>query len=222
MKKLIIFSFIVSAFLVSCNEPDFVDNDQQVGISKVTYYPTVTLQGDAYMYVAKGGTFTDPGATAEAGGATVPVTTSGTVNTSTVGVYVLTYTATNTDGFSASGNRWVAVYDTDAGAAANNYAGNYARTTNGSVAVWTKVAPGVYQVFNPGGAPGTNLTLIAFNPTGNIINVPPQVANDGGVYKCTNAAGGADITYNAGPPASYAWKVINPGYGTSTRTFIKQ
>jgi len=218
MKKLIIFSFLVAAFMVSCNEADIVDTDQQVGISKVTYYPILTVTGEEYVTVAKGGTFTDPGATAEAGGASVPVVASGTVDTNTVGVYVVTYTATNTDGFSASASRFVVVYSTDAGAAAQDLSGNYARTSNGSVSTWTKIAPGTYKVFNPGGAPGTNLTVIAFNPTGNIIHVPTQPDSAGGTTSCTNNAGGADITYNNG----YAWKVVNTGYGTSLRTFVKQ
>jgi hypothetical protein len=222
MKNLIIFSFITAAFLVSCNKADIIDNAQQVGISKITYYPILTVTGPAYATVAKGSAFTDPGATAVAGGANVPVTTSGTVNTNSAGVYIVTYTATNKDGFSASASRFVVVYSTDAGAAAQDFSGNYARTSNGSIATWTKIAPGVYQVFNPGGAPGTNLTVIAFNPTGLIIHVPPQTDSAGGTTSCTNATGGADITYILGPPDKYAWKVVNVGYGTSVRTFIKQ
>jgi len=222
MKKIIILSFLALGFLASCNKPDIIDNNEQVGISKITYYPILTLQGAEYVTVAKGAAFTDPGATAEAGGATVPVTTSGTVDANTPGVYVVNYIATNKDGFSASAKRFVVVYSTDETAAANDFSGNYARSTNGSIATWTKIGPGVYQVFNPGGAPGTNLTVIAFNPTGFIINVPPQTDSGGTTTSCTNASGGADITYNPGPPAQYQWHVVNPGYGTSLRTFNKQ
>lgn len=224
MKKLIIFSFLAVVFMAACNEKDIIDNAQQVGISKVTYYPTVTVTGAGYIAVAKGTAFTDPGGTGEAGGASVPVVTSGTVNINTVGVYIVTYTATNTDGFTASARRFVVVYSTDAGATANDFSGNYARTTNGSVATWTKIAPGTYQVFNPGGAPGTNLTIIAFNPTGNTINVPNQPASDGSATSCTADAAGTDpnIVYHAGPPANYAWKVVNAGYGPAVRSFVKQ
>lgn len=222
MKNLIIFSLFAMIFLAACNEKDIIDNADQVGISKVTYYANLALKGNGYMAVAKGSAFTDPGVTATAAGATLPFTVSGTVNANTVGVYVLTYTAVNKDGFPASIQRWVAVYSTDATATANDFSGNYARTSNGVIATWTKLAPGVYKVFNPGGAAGTNITLIAFNPSGTTINVPSQTANDGSVFKCTDNAGAANINYITGPPASYAWKVINPGYGTSLRTFIKQ
>jgi len=222
MKNVIIFSFLALALLSGCNEKDIIDNSEQVGHSKITYYPILTLSGNVYQVVAKGTTFTDPGATAEAGGNSVPVTITGTVNSNTVGVYVLTYKASNKDGFAASAKRFVVVYSTDATAAANDFSGSYARTSNGQIAVWKKIGPGVYTVSNPGGASGTNLTIVALNPKDNIINVPSQVASDSGVYEMTNGSGGADIDYVPGTPASYSWIVINPGYGTALRTFNKQ
>ena len=222
MKKIIIFSFLALAFLASCTQKSIIDNADQVGISKITYYPILTVKGDPYVFLASGTAFTDPGATAVAGSATVSVVATGTVNTTTPGVYLVTYTATNKDGFSASASRFVVVYSTDASAAANDLSGNFARSTNGSIATWTKMAPGVYKVFNPGGAPGTSLTIIAFNPTGFVIHVPSQPDSGGTTTSCTNAAGTADIIYAPGPPAKYAWHVVNPGYGTSLRTFTKQ
>ena len=220
MKKLIIFSFLVAAFMVSCNEADIVDNDHQVGISKVTNYPIMTIHGAQFISIAVGTAFTDPGASAEAGGVTVDVAVSGSVNTNTPGVYTITYTATNVDGFLVTNSRLVGVYN--ASAAANDFSGSYARSTNQSLAVWTKVAPGMYTVFNPGGAPGTNLTIHAFNPSGFIINVPPQPDSAGGTTSCSNSAGGPNITYNPGPPAQYSWIVLNAGYGASVRNFTKQ
>lgn len=220
MKNLIIFSFLVTAFLVSCNKADIVDNANQVGISKITYYPIITVNGDYIIPLAKGATFTDPGATGEAGGAVATVTVTGSVDTNTPGTYTLTYTATNKDGFSVSGTRIVFVYDNSV--VANDFSGNYARSSNGSIAVWTKVSPGLYSVFNPGGAPGTNLTIHVFNPTGNTILVPPQISSDGSITSCTTPSGSAIIPYNPGPPAQYIWVVHNPGYGTGIRTFNKQ
>jgi hypothetical protein len=216
MKKIILFSFLALTFFVSCNEKDMIDNNEQVGISKITYYAILSLQGSDYVAVEKGATFTDPGAKATAAGADVPVTTSGTVDKNTVGVYVLTYTAINKDGFPASIKRYVAVYSTDATAAANDLSGNYARTSNGSVAEWTKFGPGVYKVFNPGGAPGTNLTVIAFNPTGFTIRIPTQFASDGSVTSSKS-----EVYTNSTPP-TYSWAILNPTYGTSVRTFIKK
>jgi len=195
MKKIIIFSFLAFAFLISCNKEELVDNSEQLGISKITYYPIMTVKGDLFMSIAKGSAFTDPGATAMAGTAAATVTVAGSVNTNTIGTYSLVYTAINKDG--------------------------YARSTNGSIAVWKKIAPGLYTVFNPGGAPGTNLTIHAFNTTGNTIIVPSQVSSDGSTTSCTNAAGGSNIVINTATN-TYAWHVVNPGYGTSLRTFTKK
>jgi len=216
MKKITLFSFLAIALLVSCNKKDVIDNNEQVGISRITHYPVLTLLGDEYITVVKGGTFTDPGATAVAGTDPAPVTTTGTVDKNTTGVYVVNYTAVNKDGFSASTQRFVIIYSTDASAATNDLSGNYARSTNGSVAVWTKLAPGVYKVFNPGGAPGTNLTVIVFNSTGFSIKIPSQAASDGST---TSSSG--EVYTNSTPP-KYSWVIVNSGYGTALRTFTKQ
>ena len=216
MKKYSVFIFTIFILLASCKKDKIISTADQVGISKVTYFPILTMKGDNIMVVEKGGTFTDPGVTAKAGESDVPVTSTGTVNTSTPGVYTINYSATNKDGFRASLRRTVAVYSTAADAAAHDLSGNYARTSNGSVASWTKLAPGVYKVFNPGGAPGTNLTVIVFNPSGYDIFIPEQVSSDGSITSSSNES------YTNGSPAQYSWKVINPGYGTGQRTFIKQ
>ena len=73
--------------------------------------PVITLNGSNPMTVECHGAFTDPGATAtDACAGTVPVTTSGSVDTATPGSYTLTYQAT--DGFNpASATRTVNVVD---------------------------------------------------------------------------------------------------------------
>ena len=58
-----------------------------------TIAPDVSLVGEAKMYVLTGGEFEDPGATST--DATATITTEGGVDTSTPGVYMLTYTATD-------------------------------------------------------------------------------------------------------------------------------
>ena len=64
------------------------------------------------MNVNQGSTFSDPGATAEdAVDGTVTVTVSGTVDTSTVGTYTLTYRAEDSAGNEASKTRTVNVLD---------------------------------------------------------------------------------------------------------------
>ncbi len=218
MKKLIpILMLSLVAVFTSCEKDEINNTDTRVGVSDVTFYPILSLKGQQYMAVPLNGTWTDPGVDAKEAGATITYATTGTVNTAVPGVYRLTYSAQNKDGFSASLNRWVAVYSTDATAAANDLSGNYARSTNGSVAVWTKLAPGVYRVDNPGGAPGTNLTVIVFNPTGLTIKIPLQTSNDG------NTTTSSDEVYTLTPaPAKYSMVILNAGYGTALRTFTKQ
>ncbi|MGE5521108.1 MAG: immunoglobulin-like domain-containing protein [Candidatus Dadabacteria bacterium] len=216
MKKLhYIFILASLLFTFSCKE-DLTSE----GVSRVTTYVKLTMTGENFMSIPVGSSYTEPGIAAKEGETTVDVTTTGTVDTSKPGVYTISYGATNKDGFPVSEDRIVCVYD--ATAAANDFSGNYARTSNGSVAVWKKVAPGMYTVNNPGGAPGTNLTIHVFNPTGNILRVPSQVSSDGSITSAVNATGGDEITMNPGPPASYLWIILNPGYGTGKRTFNKQ
>ncbi len=210
---------VLSIAFFSCTKSEVFNYPAgYVGISKITTYPTITVAGAAYIYVPKGGTYTDPGATAKAGSASVPVVASGLPNVNVAGVYTETYTATNTDGFSASGTRTIAVYSTDATATGNDFSGTYLRAATGAVATWTKVAPGVYFVDNPGGAPGVNLQVILFNPTGNQIKIPLQIA--GG--NPTSSASESTVPGAPGTLVSYMMKIVNPGYGPAVRTFVKQ
>lgn len=216
--KIFIVIIAVGSFCSSCNKKDnFNYPEGTVGISKITYFPVLTMSGDQYITVPVGGTYTEPGVTAKEGETDLTVTTSGSVDVSTPGVYDLTYSALNKDGFSASVRRWVVVYETDTEAAAHDFSGTYLRPLTGVTNTWEKLAPGVYKVNNPGGAAtGGGLTVILFNPTGFIVDIPEQVATDGNLTSST------DETYSPGPPATYSMKIVNPTYGTALRTFVKQ
>jgi hypothetical protein len=219
MKKFIpLIIIIIGVMLSSCKKDEINNTDTKVGISDVTFYPVVTIKGDQYMAVPLNSTFTDPGAEAKEAGATTQYTKTGNVNTATTGVYRITYTAVNKDGFPASVSRWVAVYSTDPTATGNDFSGSYLRAATGVTSTWTKLAPGVYKVDNPGGATsGTGLSIIVFNPTGLTIHAPTQIANDGTESSTSNEV------YTLTPaPAQYTWKFNNPGYGTGMRIFVKQ
>ena len=74
-----------------------------------TNAPVITIIGDNPATVEVGSTYTDAGATTDSGEA---VTSSGTVDTNTLGVYTITYTATDSSGNQATATRTVNVVDT--------------------------------------------------------------------------------------------------------------
>ena len=74
--------------------------------------PTINIIGDNPATVELGGSYTDPGITASDDSGQVSTTTSGTVDTDTVGSYTITYTATDASGNSSTATRTVNVVDT--------------------------------------------------------------------------------------------------------------
>jgi hypothetical protein len=218
MKKGYLFSLIsFVAVISSCSKDPIISTADEVGTSKVTYYPSITVNGDRIMAVAQGGAFTDAGAKATAGSADITVDVSGTVNTAVADTYTITYTATNQDGFSVTDYRTVVVYATDPDAAAHDLSGSYLRAATGELAIWTKIAPGVYIIQNPGGAAaGEDLFVAAINHSDFTISIPTQHATDGTV------SSSSDEVYTDANPAKYEWKFLNPNYGTQLRTFEKQ
>ena len=109
MKKSII-SLVALLFLAvgftSCEK-------KSEGLTKVTFYANIELEGDDYMIVAKGSAFTDPGFTATMNGQDVSkdVKVEGGVDTSVSGVYTIEYSIVNADGFPATASRTVVVLD---------------------------------------------------------------------------------------------------------------
>ncbi|HMI02519.1 MAG TPA: immunoglobulin-like domain-containing protein [Pedobacter sp.] len=206
----------VALVLFSCGKETFSYPEGQVGISKITNYPEVETKGDHLTLVNQGSVYTDAGATSTAGGKDIEYKTEGTVNTAVPGVYKISYTAFNADGFSAGDFRTVVVIGNNV--AANDFSGNYARNTNASVAKWTKVSNGVYSVFNPGGAPGTNLTVKIINYEGNKIVIPEQISSDGSItssdQESTTPAAGGKLS-------QYKMIIVNGGYGAALRIFDK-
>jgi hypothetical protein len=83
------------------------------GVTRITYYPSITLLEGPMLTVELGKTFTDPGVIATEGETDITdkVKVSGSVNTNKVGMYQLTYSAINVDGFAGTATRNVYVYD---------------------------------------------------------------------------------------------------------------
>lgn len=205
--------------IFSCQKDDFNYPEGTVGMSTITNFPVFTRKGSQYLVIAKGSSFTDPGIAAKEGTNDLKVTTTGTVNTNTVGVYTLNYSAVNKDGFSATSSRTVIVTSPDATATANDFSGSYLRASTGQSAVWTKIGPGVYTVDNPGGAANVSLVAIALNQVGNRVYLPTQISSDG----LTTSSSNENSTAGAnGTLSQYSWVISNPGYGPALRTFVKQ
>jgi hypothetical protein len=119
------------------------------------------MKGPRYSSIVKGGSFTDPGVTAKEGADDLQIQTTGTVDAATPGVYDITYSATNKDGFSASVTRTVAVLP-EAEQAGVDISGSYVYATNAAyTAVIEKLAPGFYlsnNVWGPNLIPSYILT----------------------------------------------------------------
>jgi len=74
--------------------------------------PPITITGSNPMNVEKGTTYTEQGATTTATDLSGTITASGTVDTTTVGSYTITYTAQDLSGNTSTANRTVNVVDT--------------------------------------------------------------------------------------------------------------
>lgn len=211
------------------------EKDYDSFITKVTYYPTIEVIGDQFMTNPLGEPFTDPGVIVTIGDEQVePDEVTGSVDVNTPGVYTITYSKVNEDGFSATEHRYVGVIDP--GVIGNDFSGEYQRTQYGSnttpsgIAVWTKITEGLYTNNNVGGVPDNNsfvYDVYVFNVIDNKIMVPAQTDQlGGGIIFCTSTSGGSVpdlIDFNPGPVGtiSYVWGVKGNNYGTNTRTFTR-
>lgn len=134
------------------------DDDSTAGVTSITYYPVLSLNGDATLHVDKGSAFVDPGCAAEMNGEDISssVVVSGSVNTAKSGIYTLTYSASNDDGFSASVSRRVIVTDpndaheglfvSDAANSARDYNGAQTKFGGSFEVVITNNDDGTYHV----------------------------------------------------------------------------
>lgn len=199
MKKYL-FIILISTVISSCKKDDVVITHDRIGISKVTYYPQLTLNDGAVSSIVVGASFTDPGAKGTAGGQDVPVTTVSTVDANTVGVYTITYTATNTDGFSASAIRTVVVIPA-AETPGVDLTGVYMTTSGTPNANITKVAPGVYYTDNCWGNGSLAIIPAYFICTdGAVVSIPLQTVPGVGRIETT-----MDGTYVGG---LISWEIV--------------
>ena len=111
MKKNVLYTMLfalVALMVTSCGDK------KSEGLSRITYYPTIELEGGNYVVWDKGTAWEEPGYTSTLNGEDVTgeVTVSGTPDINTSGIYKLVYTTKkNEDGFDASASRTVVVLD---------------------------------------------------------------------------------------------------------------
>lgn len=96
------------------------DKDTE-GLSRITTYAVLEMNGESFVKVNVGGSFNDPGCVATMGGEDVTdqIQVNSNVDTSKPGFYNVNYVVYNDDGFPASASRTVMVVDP------NNFAGVY-------------------------------------------------------------------------------------------------
>lgn len=193
-----IFRILLSAsfllLFVACRkEPEFNYAEGTVGISKITNFPLFEMTGNDVMSVIKGSGFTDPGVKATESGTEIPVTVSGSVNPDEVGLYQLSYSATNKDGFGATTTRTVAVIPS-AETPGVDLSGEYEAIGGApSNAIITKLDQGLYYTTNCWGGgslavipayficvDGTTLLIPLQNPgSGRIVTEDPGTYTNG-------------------------------------------
>lgn len=111
MKKYIsIIALALGLLSTSCSE----DTN---GLTGITYYAVIELEGPTYMIAPAGTPFVDPGYSATMQGeditSQVKVSTNMDTQNPKPGYYSIVYSAVNPDGFSASSQRYVLVADAD-------------------------------------------------------------------------------------------------------------
>ena len=170
------------------------EDDTTENVSKVTTYATFEMTGDEVVSIVKGSTFTEPGIKALEGSTNLDVTSSvqfspmptpgftmaqadyqevSGVDTNKEGLYVITYSATNSDGFPATAERLVFVHPS-APDPTVDLSGNY-RSGSSPASVITKVADGVFFGTNIWGQNSTvRISGYIMTVDGVTLSVPQQ------------------------------------------------
>lgn len=125
------------------------DDDSTAGMTRITYYPTITILGGEEVAVNVGETYTDAGCQVTLNGEDVSdqVQVSSNVNTNKMGTYTVTYTAINEDGFAKTASR--TVYVVNEGAINTIYKGESqygSRHYSGAIIYVTKQSDGSYMI----------------------------------------------------------------------------
>jgi hypothetical protein len=215
MKKIVQLLFLsLIIVLGACNKDEIHNTDTQVGRSRITNFAVFQFSGAKYVAVVQGSAYTEPGVKASEGGKDIPVKTTGSVNTSVPGLYVLSYSATNKDGYEANTTRNVVVipgHEVPGADLSGKY--DYIGSTVYQSTV-TKVAEGTYTTDNCWSG-GSVIPILFISLDGLTITIPQQPTGFGLMTPGTGS-------YN---PATkrliYKVSIPSQGINNSTRNWQK-
>ena len=182
---ILIFIALVPFIFTGC------DDLESEGVSRITKYPTFIIAGGKYVTVVKGQAFNDPGVTTEEGyqvkvdgivgsayidpAKTQPadVKYTSSIDTNVPGMYIITYSAVNPEGFVATVDRYVFVLH-EAANPSVDLSGHYTSGSSPEADI-TKVANGVFYSTNAWGG-GSTVVIAAYliSTDGVNIQVPQQ------------------------------------------------
>jgi hypothetical protein len=206
--KFLSLAAIAMLALASCKKT--TDNvSKEVKVS----FPSIALNGQPGVKLAVGAAYTDAGAKLTddiTGNISDIQPTSNNVNTAQAGVYVVEFAAANANGYETVVGRVVSVTNVTGSV---DRSGAYLREATGVTCTITKVADGLYKMVNPGGAPAGVNTVVYFGEPSPGVYVCPTQPTDSGPMSVIN------ITFTA---TGATWNVVNAGYGTGQRIFVKQ
>ncbi len=216
MKKIIICLLTITAFISSCKKDDPSPVSKVVDVT----YPGIELKGNEFVHIPVGGSFTDLGATLTddiTGAVSDVAATANNVDPSTPGIYSIDYEAANANGFKTLVSRIVLVLDytapTGVGLDTSDISGDYLRVATGAPLRVIKIEDGLYIIDRVGGS--SAVPAYFTTPTPTTIDAPEQTIF-GDAFDITSE------TLDINDPITIKWKVVNPGFGTSLRIFVKQ
>lgn len=183
--------------------------------------PTININGSKFMTLSVGTPFVDSGATLidDVTGQSSKIMADtvdggGVVDVSTPGLYTLTYSAKNANGYGSVNARYVAVTNYPDNA---NLSGKYVRQSNQVAVTVSRKSRALYAISDFGGANIPDVGYFAVLDTSHI-DFGVQYSETIGAFFT------AKVSYLHIRPGdtSFAYALTAPGYGTAVRVFKKQ
>ena len=178
MKYLYIYILLVSGLFLTAYEDTTTDDVNRITNFAVFDYSPFTV-------VSLGDTFT-PSATAKEGDTEVDVAISGTVDTSKVGFYTISYSAINSDGFNATAFETVLVHDPNI--IGSNVTGCFYDVGRPSRTGCVTLVEGTSSIFLASDFGYSGTFPVYFQMNGDVISYIPQPLANGNTY--------VDLTYD--------------------------